>query len=132
MRTRFIGILRSLSRGPRNVTEQILMGAASSDQSVPAIIDQNFGWRRMAEKRERARRSAIGARLEDADEVPYTRLWQPNVSAEGVERRTQRPHDVDDLRRGSIEPVHDADREVALDDLSQISRCREVVVHAAV
>src|SRR5215467_10403653 len=120
------------SREAREITEHVLVCAATTDESIVAVLDEHFGRCRMTQKRQRARGSAISPGLEDPDEIADSRPGQSCVSGQSIQRRAQWADDVDGIRGRLFEAVQEADGETAFDDLPQIARRREMVVHAAV
>ncbi|MNU98354.1 hypothetical protein D3C71_884590 [compost metagenome] len=86
----------------------------------------------MAEKTRRASGGAIGARLQDCQEITSLQLRQGRIAGQGVERCAER---ADDGCRFLIVCLHHGrcdDGVVALDDLAEIAGGGEVMVHAAI
>src|SRR5690348_16410843 len=116
----------------RNVAQHVLVGPPRADQSLDAAIDQHLRRSRVTQKREWARRAAIGAGLEDSYQIPDLRVREPYVSGERIQRRAQGTDDIDGLDERAVEPIHQSDREVPLYHLPEVSRRRQVMVRAAV
>src|SRR3954453_6398202 len=94
--------------------------------------DEDFARRRMAEKGLRAGGETIGAGEEDGDDVADFGAGQHDVIGQPVERRAQAADDARFLLRRRAEAGRDGDRDVAADDLAEIARGGELVVHAVV
>src|SRR5215471_12236762 len=86
----------------------------------------------MAQKSDWACRSRICARLEDSDQIPDFCRRKLHGTPQGIERSTQGANDVHSLSLGSCMLVQNSHGEVALDDLSQVSRGRQVMIHASI
>mgnify|MGYP007080405261 CR=1 FL=1 len=83
------------------------------------VDNEDFRWRRMAEKAERAGGEALGTGWEHRDEIALLhRFWHGCLAGQCVEGRAQR---TKDRGRGEIGIIHAScsnDRIVALDHLS--------------
>jgi hypothetical protein len=86
----------------------------------------------LGEEGMRAGRKAVGAGLEDGDEIARFGARRHDVVGETVERRAQAADDADLLLRLGAEAAGDRHRIVATDDLAEIARSGELVMHAAV
>src|SRR5688572_7707452 len=86
----------------------------------------------MAEEILRARRPAIGAGHEDGDQIADPGARRHDVIGKPVEWRAKTADDADFLLGRLAEAACDRRRIVAAHDLTEIARCRELVVHSAV
>src|SRR5918998_6254687 len=84
--------------------EHVLWLAARPQEMRPALPEQDLRRRGVAQEAEVARGEAVGAAVEDADEVPDLRLGQGDIRAKHVERRAARAGHRDALLLGH--PAH--------------------------
>src|SRR5271155_216597 len=86
----------------------------------------------MTQKSDWTRRQRIRARLEDSDQIADFCRRPSYRAAQGVQRSAQGTNDIHSFSLGNIELVQDGHGKVALDDLSQVSRSSEVMIHASI
>src|SRR5262249_17035370 len=86
----------------------------------------------MAQKAGRARREAVGAGLEDNNQVANIAVRQLDLVGQEVEGRAQTADDADGFVRLLAHAVADRNGVIAPDDLTEIAGRRELMVEAAI
>ena len=98
--------------------------------------NKNLNARRVTEKSLRAGREAVSTGLVDDDKIAWLGNGEFHAIGEKVERRAQRADDRDVfahlVARSAAHAIADCRRVVLADHLPEITRCRKVVMQAAV
>lgn len=86
----------------------------------------------MAQEVQRTGASGIGPRLKNSDQIADPSLGQLHGAAQNVQRCTERTDYIHSFRCRCMDPVGNDNRKVTFDDLTQISRGCEVVIHTPI
>src|SRR5262249_17340036 len=86
----------------------------------------------MTEELERTGAFAIGARLKNYEKISDFSMRQDHAPRQGIERSAKRSNNIHSFLTRSAKFVEDCDRIIALDGLTEIARCGQVMIHPPV